>query len=187
MATRGDTNATLKDLTVIAEDTVAQTRPSLVPMLCHMDASGGAYTKVPVPANMAMPRKFEAERASQGKRIPITQTYNQDTYELTIDLDSDLLKDAKAYDFGSLVREAAMSAAQFPDYLLSAAVAAGTANNAYDGNPFYGATHKFAADGTTNINNLVTQTAVTVLGIFNDLGSSITATRGFKDNARGGS
>lgn len=182
--TRGDLNATLKDLTMIVEDTLVQTRPNLVPLICHVAPSDGAYTKIPIPANVPFPKKFEAERSSQGKNVPVIVTYNQETHELTIDLDSDLVKDSKAYGMDSVVREAAMSMMIYPDYLLSTAVAAGTAaaSLAYDGNVFYGATHKYANSGTNNISNLVTQTGTTVPALFDDLSSGITALRGFKDN-----
>ena len=180
--TRGDTNATLKDLTLIAEDTVAQTRPRLYPLICSMETEEGAYTKIPVAANVAMPRLFEAERASQGKLINVVQNYNQSTYELTIDLDSDLVRNAKAYRYDSVVREATMSAALFPDYLTSKAVIAGTANNAYDSNAFYGATHKFAAMGSNNISNLVSKTGVTVSNLQADMASALTKIRTALDN-----
>ena len=180
--TRGDVNATLKDLTLIAEDTVAVTRPRLYPLICSVRPEEGAYTKIPVPANVAMPRLFEGERASQGKQVNVVQNYNQSTYELTIDLDSDLVRNAKAYDFTDLVREATMSAVLFPDYLTSQAVIAGTSNNAYDGNAFYGNTHKFAATGSNNIDNLLAATGQTVTNLITDIASALAAVRTFLDN-----
>jgi hypothetical protein len=182
--TRGDTNATLKDLTMIAEDTIIQTRPNLVPLLCHNVPEDGAYTKIPTPAVVPFPRKFEGERKSQGKDVVAVQTYNQDTYELTIDIDSDLLRNARAYDYASLVREATISAVIFPDYLLSLAVAAGTAAGsvAYDGNPFYGDTHLFAKAGSNNIDNNLAGTGTSVTQLYTDLGTAIATFRGYLDN-----
>lgn len=182
MAIRGDVNATLKDLTLIAEDTVVQTQPQLRPLICNMQASEGAYTKIPVPANLAMPRLFEAERAGMSKQVNVVQTYNQSTYELTIDLDSDLLKDAKAYDMSAIVREAVMSMVLFPDYLSSLMVIAGSSTAAYDGVNFYGTTHKFAATGSNAINNTVSATGQTVTALGNDLASAIAKIKTFKDN-----
>jgi phage major head subunit gpT-like protein len=180
--TRGDTNATLKDLTIIAEDTVAQTRPQLYPLISNVEPEEGAYTKVPVPANLAMPRLYEGERASQGKQVNVVQTYNQSTYELTIDIDSDLMRNAKAYNYSALIREATMSMVLFPDYLMSLAVIAGGTNKAYDGVAFYGATHKFAAMGSNTIDNLVSATGQTVTAILNDIASALVVIRTARDN-----
>lgn len=180
--TRGDVNATLKDLTLIAEDTVATTRPRLYPLICSVKPEEGAYTKIPVPANLAMPRLFEGERASQGKQVNVVQNYNQSTYELTIDLDSDLVRNAKAYDMSDLVREATMSAVLFPDYLTSKAVIAGSTNTAYDGVTFYGTTHKFANTGSNAINNTVSKTGATVPALATDISSALTKIRTFLDN-----
>ncbi len=180
--TRGDVNATLKDLTIIAEDTVAQTRPVLHPLICSNVPEDGAYTKIPVPANIAMPKLFEAERASKGKQVNVVQNYDQATYELTIDIDSDLVKNAKAYRYDDLVREAAMSGVLFPDYLASQMVIAGDTNLAYDGVAFYGTTHKFANTGSNTIDNIVSATGVTVTALMNDFASAITKIRTFRDN-----
>lgn len=180
--TRGDVNATLKDLTLIAEDTVVQTRPQLYPLICSVKPEDGAYTKIPVPANIAFPRLFEGERASQGKQVNVVQQYNQSTYELTIDLDSDLVKNARAYDFSDLIREATMSAVLFPDYLSSQAVIAGGTNKAYDGIAFYGANHLFAGAGANPFTNTVAKTGQTVTELANDLASALVVMRTAKDN-----
>lgn len=180
----GDTNAVLKDLTLIAEDTVAETRPNLYPLICSVKPEEGAYTKIPVPANMPFPRLFEGERSMQGKDVNVVQTFNQSTYELTIDLNSDLVKNAKAYNYSDLVREATMSAKLFPDYLASQAVINGSVsgNNAYDGNLFYGPTHNFAKLGSNNINNTISKTGQTVTALAADLQNALAAIRTMLDN-----
>lgn len=180
--TRGDVNATLKDLTMIAEDTVAQTRPQLYPLICSVRPEEGAYTKIPVPANLAMPKLFEGERSSQGKLINVVQQYNQSTYELTVDLDSDLVRNSKAYDFSDIVRESVMSAVLFPDYLTSQAVIAGDTNTGYDGVSFYGTTHTYAKMGSNTIDNTVSKTGVTVPQLAADVSSALSKIRTFKDN-----
>ena len=186
--TRGDTNATLKDLTIIAEDTLVQTRPNLVPKLCSVKPEEGAYTKVPVPANVPFPKKFEGERESHGKLVNVFQQYDQATYELTIDLDSDLMRNVKAYDFEGVVREAAVSAVIYPDYLLSQAIinGDGAGYTGYDGQIFYYTTHYFAKMGTSNINNILSGSGatdgITVPGIAKDLAAAIAKIRSFKDN-----
>lgn len=179
----GDSNAVLKDLTMVVEDTVAQTRPQLHPLICNTMEEDGAYTKIAVAANVAFPRKFEAERSSQGKDVPIVINYDQETYELTIDINSDLLKNAKAYSYESLVREAAISAVLFPDYSASQLVINGSSTAGYDGVNFYGTTHKYAKTGSNTINNTVSATGTTVPQILADLTSALTKIRTFKDNA----
>lgn len=186
MATvRGDLNATLKDLTAIVEDTVAETRPNLYPLICSVRPDpGAAYTKIPIAANMPFPRKFEAERAKMGKDVTVVQTFTQDTYELTIELDSDLVQDARAYSFSDLVREATIAAKLFPDYQASQAVINGYTSKSYDGtNNFYGTTKKFANAGKNNINNTVAQTGTTVPYLAADVSSAVTQIRTFLDNA----
>lgn len=178
----GDRNATLKDLTVIVEDAIIQTRPLLHPLICTDVPEDGAYTKVPIATNMPFPKKFEGERSSQGKDVTVVQTYNQDTYELTIDLDADLVLNSKAWSFSDLVREATMSAIGFPDYLASQMVINGGTTAGYDGVNFYGSTHKFAKSGSNTIDNTVSKTGSTVPQLWTDVGTCLTKLRTFKDN-----
>jgi hypothetical protein len=129
-----------------------------------------------------MPRRWEGERSSQGKDVNVVPTYDQDTFELTIDIDSDLIRNAKAYDQAATLREAVMSAVIFPDYLASQMVMNGTANNGYDGNAFHGATHTFAKMGSNNISNLVSKTGVTLPNLIADIASALVKIRTSKDN-----
>lgn len=182
--THYDGNAVLKDLTIIAEDTVAHTRPQLHPLICAYQAEDGAYTKIPVAANVPLPKKFEGERAFNGKDVNVVQTFNQDTYEVTIELDADLVMNSKAYTFESLIRETTMSAILYPDYLCSQAVINGATAKCYDGtNAFYGTTKKYANAGSNNINNTVSATGTTVPTLNDDFASAIAKLRTFKDNA----
>lgn len=183
MATRNDPNAVLKDLTLIVEDTVAITRPNLYPLICSVKEADGAYTRIPIANNLAMPRKFEGERSAQGKDVTVVQNYSQGTYELTIDLDADLLSDSKAYDQSDLVREATMSAVQFPDYLTSQMVYKGTTSTAYDGQNFYDTGHAFASVAGNSFSNKVTATGTSVTQIAADLSSAIALLKGFKDSS----
>lgn len=180
--TRWDPNAVLKDLTLIVEDTVAITRPNLYPLICSVKEADGAYTRIPIANNVAMPRKFEAERSAQGKDVTIVQNYSQGTYELTIDLDADLLKDGKAYDQSDIVREATMSAVQFPDYLTSQMVYQGNSSKAYDSQNFYGSGHTFAATGANTFANTVSATGQTVTALATDLSSAIAKLKTIKDS-----
>ena len=180
----GNQNAVLKDLTIIFERAIGAQKRMLHPLICSKVAEAGAYTRMPVAANMALPRKFEGGRAINGKDVPVIETFVQDTYELTIELSSDLLENATAYDFSMLVEEAGMSALQFPSYLCSKMVSGGTGANAYDGNPFYGSTHQYAkVNGAPNINNTVAATGTDVVSLGNDLQSAFALMGTFQDNA----
>lgn len=181
--TRWDPNAVLKDLTLIVEDTVAVTRPNLYPLIASVKEADGAYTRIPIANNVAMPRKFEGERSVQGKDVTIVQSYEQGTYELTIGLDADLLKDGKAYDQSDLVREATMSAVQFPDYLTSQLVINGASQAGYDGQNFYGSGHKFAGVGTNTFANTVSATGATVVALDTDLASAVAKIQTIKDSS----
>lgn len=181
-ASRWDPNAVLKDLTLIVEDTVAINRPALYPLICAMKDADGAYTRIPIADNVAMPRKFEGERNSMGKDVTVVQNYQQGTYELTIDLDADLLKDAKAYDQSDIVREAAMSAVQFPDYLASQMIINGTTQQGYDGLNFYASGHSFAKSGTNTWDNRITATGQTITALGTDLASVIAKLKTIKDS-----
>ena len=178
----GDTNATLKDLTMVVDRIIEGEADRIHPLICTTLPEEGAYTKIPVSANMPMPRLFEAERSSQGKDVTVVQNYNQATYELTIDLDSDLVRNAKAYNQADLLEEAVESATLFPDYLASQAVLAGTSNTAYDGVAFYGTTHKYANAGSNAINNIVSATGTTVTALYADMQTAVARMKTFKDN-----
>lgn len=184
MQVGGDSNAILKDLHATFEDTVQQVRPSLVPKVCQTVDSDGAYEKFVFPTAVAQPRLFTDQRVPTGVDVVSTYQLNNNTYELTLDFDGDLLRDSKAYNLQELVREAALSAVLYPDYLLSTIIEAGatSGNNAYDGNTFYGDTHLYGSAGTNNIDNKLGGSGTSVTQLQTDLGAAIAALRGFKDN-----
>jgi len=189
LVTRSDQIAVQKDLTRIIEDTLVQVRPNLVPLVCSMGDEEGAYTTIATPANVPFPTPFTGERKVAGKDVPVKQTYNQQTHELTIQIDSDLLNNAHAYDLSTVVREATMSAVVYPDYLLSIAINNGTSATlapANDGKAFYATNHLYANSGSNTINNLLTGNGTTVQGIYTDLSLAIAAIKGYKDNANPG-
>ena len=183
-ATRNDPNAVLKDLTLIVEQTVAQTRPNLHPLICSQKEADGAYTRIPIAANVAMPRKFEGKRSVQGKDITVVPNYSQGTYELTIGLDADLLFDSHAYDASDIVSEAAMSAVQFPDYMTSELVINGSASLAYDNVDFYAtAGHSYAATGINPFGNAFANTGQSLTSLAADFQTAIGKIKSVKDNA----
>lgn len=177
---RGDTNATLKDLTVIAETTLAEYKPVLHPRICSGGAEEGAYTKIPISTLPPFPSKLDGERKVFGKDVTVVQEYDQETYGILIGIDADLVRNSKAYNLSDLIAEAALAARMFPDYTLQAAIVAN--GNAYDAVAYYGTTHKFAKAGSSTINNTVSRTGATVTALATDLASAMAKLRTFKDN-----
>lgn len=181
-----DPNAVLKDLHSTFEDTVRLVRPTSVPKICTKVDSDGAYEKYVFPTAPALPRQWVDQRSPQGVDVNATFQVNNNTYELTLDFKRELLEDSKAYDLTEVVREAALAAVMYPDYLLSSSIVKNgnqSGNNAYDGNTFYGGTHLFGGGGANNINNLYTSTGVTLAALQADLQGAIAALQGFLDNA----
>lgn len=181
----GDANAVLKDLNAMFEDTVQQTRPSLVPRLCDVKPSDGAYEKYAFPTAVAQPRKWTDQRVPTGVDVNAVYQLNNELYELTLDFKGELLMDSRAYSLESIVREAALSAVLYPDYLLSNLIqdGDGVAALAYDGNPMYGDTHLYGAAGANNIDNKLAGSGATVTALRTDFGAALAALRGYKDNA----
>jgi hypothetical protein len=186
MAIIGQTSAVLKDLTLIAEDTVKETRPNLVPLIStKLEAEGQAYVKVPIGANVGFPTKLEEESQEYGKLVGYTQEYNNDTYMLKIGLNADLVKDVKAWDFSGVVREASMKSVKFKDYLASLAIKKGVSSVAMaDGASFYTAStdHSYAAQKKNKFKNKLSKTGTSVAALFTDLGTAKAAIRGILDN-----
>lgn len=180
----GDANAVLKDLHAQFEDTVRQTRPNNVPEICMEVESDGAYEKYAFPTAPAWPRLFVDQRSAQGVDVNAVYQVDNNTYELTLEFKKELLDDARAYNVGQVVREAAMSAVLYPDYLLSQLVANGNGGTAlaYDGNPFYGDTHLFANAGSTNIDNSLAASGTSLNQLQTDFEAAVAAIRGYKDN-----
>lgn len=180
---RGDTNAVLKDLTVLAERTVEAPIRDVSKIIASNRPEDGSYTKIPISTNVAFPVKFEGERKIKGKDVTVIQQYNQETYELTIGIDAELAQESKAYELNDLVEEAATAARMFRSYTLSQLVIGGATAKAYDGNNFYNATHKYAkATKSSNINNTVAATGTSVPQLYTDFSTAMKSMRTFLDN-----
>lgn len=185
MYVSGDPNAVMKDLHAAFEDTINEVRTSVVPDLCMEVESDGAYEKYAFPTAAAWPRVWTDQRTAQGVDVNATYQVDNNEYELTLEFKRSLLEDAKAYKgLEQMVREHAKSAVLYPDYLCSSLVANGNASTslAYDGNPFYGGTHLFAAAGANNINNSLSASGTSITQLQTDLVAAIAALRTFKDN-----
>jgi len=186
----GDTNATLKDLTRIVEAEIMEADDPLYPKICsEVKSADEAYIKLPIQDKVAFPVAFDGEREAVSTEVAVVQTYSKNTYALTLDYNSDLMRESKAYTFEEKTQEGASSAKIFPSYNLSVnIVEAGTTNLAYDGVPFYSATGHYWPGGPKTIayliNNIVTATGTNVAQLTTDLNTAVTRMRTFVDNAK---
>ena len=126
----GDTNATLKDLTRIVEAEIMEADDPLYPKICsEVKSADEAYIKLPIQDKVAFPVAFDGEREAVSTEVAVVQTYSKNTYALTLDYNSDLMRESKAYTFEEKTQEGASSAKIFPSYNLSVnIVEAGTTN-----------------------------------------------------------
>jgi hypothetical protein len=178
----GDSNATLKDLTRIVEAEIMEPEKMLYPMICsEVESADEAYIKIPVQTKAAFPVPFDGEREPTATEVNIVQQYNKATYALTMDFNSDLMRESKAYTFSEKVQEGTMSAKIFPNYNLTKNIIIGNPA-AYDGVAFYASTHKWAGTGSNAINNTVSATGHTATALYNDLQTAMARMGTFLDN-----
>lgn len=182
MQITGDSNATLRDLTRIVEAEIMEAMDPLYPQIAsEVESADEAYIKIPVQTKVAFPTLFDGEREDTSTEVTVVQTYNKATYALTLDYDSDLMRESKAYTFAEKTQEGAISAKIFPNYNLTKNVIIANPN-AYDGVAFYATTHKWAKAGTNTINNTVTATGQSVTQLYTDLQTAVTRMRTFLDD-----
>lgn len=178
----GDTNATFKDLTRIFEAEIMEADEPLYPKICSdVESADEAYIKIPVQTKVDFPVLFDGENIDTSTEVNIIQTYNKATYALTLEYNSDLIRESKVFTFSDKTQEAAMSSKIFPSYNLTKNVI-GANPKAYDGQNFYSATHKYANAGKNNINNLVTQTGTNPAALYADLQTAVATMRTFLDD-----
>lgn len=178
----GDANATLKDLTILYEAEAIEAAPPLYPEICsEVESADEAYIKIPIQSRTAFPTVFDGEGEPESTEVTVVQEYDKSTYLNRLVFGSDLMREAKAYRFADKVADAAVTGKIFPSYNLTknVIIANGTA---YDGNAFYGSTHKYAKAGTNNINNTVSATGQTPTALWNDLQSAVAAMMTFLDD-----
>ena len=183
----GDSNATLKDLTRVVEAEIMEADDPLYPKICsEIESADEAYIKIPIQTKVEFPVQFTGEREDTSTDVNIVQTYNKATYALTLDFDSDLMREAKAYTFQEKVQEGTISAKIFPSYNLTNLVSSN--GNGYDGKAFYANNHKWANAGNNTINNTLSRswsgasTAATATALANDLQAAVAKMRTFLDD-----
>jgi hypothetical protein len=186
MQITGDTNATFKDLTRIVEAEIMAADVPLYPQICStIESADEAYLKIPIQSKVGFPVAFDGEREPTSTEVAVNQTYNKGTYALTLQYDSDQMRESKAYTFEEKTQEGAMSAVIFPSYNLTTNVI--VANGlAFDGVAFYSATGHYWPGGPKTskylINNVVTATGVDVVSLTKDLNTAVTRMRTYVDN-----
>jgi hypothetical protein len=175
----GDTNATLLDLTIVAEAALEEQITPIYPILCSdIKAADEAYVKIPIQTKSAFPVLFDGEREDTSTEVTVVQQYNKATYALTLEFNADLVKESKAYSFSEKTEEAAISAKIFPNYNLSANIIIKNPT-AYDGKAFYstagstGTRHLWANAGANFFYNAITQTGTTVTQLWADLQTAV--------------
>lgn len=107
-------------------------------------------------------------------------TITNKDYESTIGVNRNHIVDDMLGIYQPRIREMALRAATHPDKLLATARVAGTTALAYDGQPFYSATHVEGASGTQN--NLLTGTGLTTSALATDFRSARAAMLKMKDD-----
>lgn len=184
----GDTNATLLDLTRIVEAEIMEADDPLYPKICSdVKSADEAYVKIPIQTKVAFPVLFDGEREPTSTEVAVVQEYVKATYALTLDYNSDLMRESKAYTFEEKTQEGTISAKIFPSYNLTVnVVEAGTTNLAFDGVAFYSSTGHYWPGGPKTsgylINNKVSATGQTVAALQTDLNTAVSRMRTFVDN-----
>lgn len=178
----GDSNATLKDLTRIAEAELMAPTDPLYPKICSdVESADEAYIKIPIQTKAANPTLFDGEREDTSTEVAITQTYQKATYALTMDYNSDLMRESKAYTFSEKTQEGTIRAVTFPSYNLTKNIILQNPK-AYDGKAFYANNHLWANAGANVINNLVAATGQTPTALATDLQTAVARMRTFLDD-----
>jgi hypothetical protein len=189
----GDANATLKDLTRIWEAEVLEADEPLYPRISSMvESADQAYIKIPIRTKVQFPTLFNGERKPTSTAVNVVQQYNKSTYALTIDIESDLIRESKAYEFSDVVSDAAISSKIFPSWNLVNNLI-GANGNAYDAVAFYSATgHYYGKTGSAPatgdlsagfnlINNTVAKTGQTATALYADLQTAFAQMAAFYD------
>lgn len=178
----GDSNATLKDLTRIVEAELEGEDEMLHPLICSEPSTEDeAYVKIPIQTRVAWPSLFDGERKPTSTEVNIIAQYNKGTYELTMEFDSDLVREAKAYTFADKAEEGAISLKDFPSYNLTQNIIVPNIN-AYDGKAFYANNHLWANAGGNTINNTVPKTGATITALWNDFQTAFSQMMVFLDD-----
>ncbi len=182
-----DPAAIAKDLHSRLDAVLAGPRNPLYPKICKKVESDGAFEKYAEVARIPFPSLWVDQRQPHGMDVLNTLTVNNNHYELTIDIDRDLVQDAKAWQLSDFVAESAMRMKTLPDKLCSALVEAGatSGNVGVNGATFYKTSNSFGAAGNNTFDNLLTGTGVGLIALIADLFTAIAALKAFKDDKGG--
>lgn len=183
----GDSAAIAKDLHARFDAKIRVERPMLYPKLCRVVDSDGQYEKYAQVTRCPFPRQWKDQRVPAGVDVTNTLNWANNTYELTLDFDEDLMQDAKAYELNDFVDETALRAKDFPDKLLAALVEAGATagSNGMSGLTFYKTTQSFAGAGNNQYSNKLTGSGTTLLQLQADLSAALAQMRNILDNEGG--
>ena len=178
----GDSNATLKDQTLIVEAELMGEEQQLHPLICsEPNTEDEAYVKIPIQTRVAWPSLFDGERKPTSTDVNVIAQYNKGTYELTMEYDADLMREAKSYTFSEKTQEGAISFKDWASYSLIQNVIVPNIN-AYDGKTFYATNHLWANAGTNTINNTVAKTGQSPTALWNDFQTAYSQMMTFLDD-----
>ncbi len=185
-ATIQDSQAIAKDLHARFDAILSEPRDPLHPKICTTVPSDGAYEKYAEITRIPFPKKWTDERAPQGVDVTNTLTVENNTYELTVDIDENLVEDAKAWELNNFVAEVADRAVELPDKLCSALVEAGATAGSVgiNGSTFYSTSQAFAG-GANTFSNKLTGTGTTLIQLKTDFYAAVAAMKTWLDNEGG--
>ena len=129
--------------------------------------------------NVPQMQEYKDEKAPKGL-IDFDFSIKNVPYEATIKVDKFALRNDQYGAIQMRIRELAVRARTFPAKLLTNLIVAGTSQLAYDGLPFFSASHTEGASGTQS--NIVTGTGITLAQLEADFNSAVTMMAGFKDD-----
>lgn len=154
------TPATLKALQVTLDlrfkQAYAAAQP-ISPRFASTIPSGARANVYPVHAKIAKLRPWDGERKITNAKSYKYQLDNE-SYELTIEVDRDDIEDDSIGVYSGLVDEMGQQARLWPDDLVFTALLEGENLNAYDDVPFFSNSHSL---GGNTIDNLFASTALT--------------------------
>jgi hypothetical protein len=179
----GDTNATLLDQTRIVEAELMEQDQQLYPLICSdVDSADEAYFKIPIQTKVDFPTAFDGEREDTSTEVNIVQQYNKATYSLTLDYNSDLMRESKSYSFSEKTQDGTISAKIFPNYNLMKNIITASGTKAYDNKNFFATNHLWANAGANTINNTVSKTGQSVTALYTDLQTAMAQMGTFLDD-----
>jgi len=185
----GDSLAIAKDLNARFTNIINKPRVPLYTKICETVPSDGAFEKYPMVTQLPFPKQWNDIRTPEGIRVTSVLEVDNLRYSMSVQMDTNLVNDSKAYTLNTIVDQAANRCVEFPDKLSSALVEAGanagTKDIADPAVAFYATTHQYAGTGGNTISNKLTGTGVTLTTVQTDLFAAMAALKTMKDNEGG--